>query len=730
MAIPSSRLNPKYLHSNSTSHVWVFSALAELIDNAYDPDVNAKILIIDKEEIGGKTCLVFQDNGAGMDNDHLHKMLSFGYCEKDELKKKSHLPIGHYGNGFKSGSMRLGKDALSRSSLKAILNHSLFTEEKDLIGQFENIKDKTGTRIIIYNLCELSGGELELDFDSNPKDILCREIHIDGEVFTEVVHAKKKLKYRQSFREYCRILYYWPRMKIILRRSTVRTKMIAKSLSQTEVDVYRPKWLKKAIHITIGFRCEDHDSEDYGMMLYHNNRLIKAYEKVGYQKQATDKGFGVIGVAQVDFLQPIHNKQDFIADDKYYAVMKAFGEKLNDYWNEKDLIQENFNKVQPDSLWANCDLCGKWRRLPKGTDKDSLPDEWFCCMNKDKKHCYCDDPEEKEKDDEYAKPSYQKKIKRKLKEQKSLEKQSRQNAQRKVSQEQEEGSQPHPTEKSLTHPPSTSFSDSPSKNSVSRKRLADTSDHEASGSPIKPSPLKRKRGLPQPLDKGMKSMEYFFKKKIMPADSTLDCNEADTAKNQMLEASASPNSSDSMLHVTNQGNIDSSRPAIKANHLEIRKTHRSLSLSILKPGPAESLSPKAHEKMATLKNQTFSTSPESPISPVCDSDPSQKEKDNSPVIDVDTLPRCSFAQIKNTDKTEDQIKLLKEHQQKLRNLENRITPPLAVVGNRQEKETKFQRNVHYLLKLLVPKLVIADVSSTEQLVEDLIGLIETTDLDF
>ena len=24
----------------------------------------------------------------------------------------SHMPVGHYGNGFKSGSMRLGKDAL------------------------------------------------------------------------------------------------------------------------------------------------------------------------------------------------------------------------------------------------------------------------------------------------------------------------------------------------------------------------------------------------------------------------------------------------------------------------------------------------------------------------------------------------------------------------------------------------------------------------------------------
>lgn len=33
--------------------------------------------------------------------------------------------------------------------------------------------------------------------------------------------------------------------------------------------------------------------------------------------QPNDLGVGVVGVAQVDFLQPIHNKQDFNKDEKY-----------------------------------------------------------------------------------------------------------------------------------------------------------------------------------------------------------------------------------------------------------------------------------------------------------------------------------------------------------------------------------------------------------------------------
>lgn len=37
-------------------------------------------------------------------------VFSFGYCEKVTVGNVK--PIGHYGNGFKSGSMRLGLDAM------------------------------------------------------------------------------------------------------------------------------------------------------------------------------------------------------------------------------------------------------------------------------------------------------------------------------------------------------------------------------------------------------------------------------------------------------------------------------------------------------------------------------------------------------------------------------------------------------------------------------------------
>uniref|UniRef100_A0A1A8IWA9 MORC family CW-type zinc finger 3b n=1 Tax=Nothobranchius kuhntae TaxID=321403 RepID=A0A1A8IWA9_NOTKU len=196
--VPLSTLSPKFLHTNSTSHTWPFSAIAELIDNAYDPDVSAKQFWIDKTIVNEKLCLTFVDNGNGLNHETLHKMLSFGYSDKVAVNGLE--PIGIYGNGFKSGAMRLGKDAIvfSRSSstscvgmlsqsylemikanqiivpivcfekknsdqfsvrkeheasLRDILRYSLFNTKEELLAEIDAIhmpgsQQETGTRII------------------------------------------------------------------------------------------------------------------------------------------------------------------------------------------------------------------------------------------------------------------------------------------------------------------------------------------------------------------------------------------------------------------------------------------------------------------------------------------------------------------------------------------------------------------------------------------------------
>uniref|UniRef100_A0A8B9SE61 MORC family CW-type zinc finger 3 n=1 Tax=Apteryx owenii TaxID=8824 RepID=A0A8B9SE61_APTOW len=449
-------LCPKFLHTNSTSHTWPFSAVAELIDNAYDPDVSAKQIWIDKTVINGNICLTFTDNGNGMNSEKLHKMLSFGFSEKSVMNGR--VPVGLYGNGFKSGSMRLGKDAIvftkngetmsvgllsqtflevtkaehvmvpiisdpaeSKNSLKAILTHSLFSTEEKLLAELDAIMGKKGTRIIIWNLRRDKNEKTEFDFDKDKYDIRIPE-DLDE---TGKRGYKKQERMDQvvpesdySLRAYCSILYLKPRMQIILRGQKVKTQLVSKSLAFIERDIYRPKFLNaKTVRITFGFNCRNKDH--YGIMMYHKNRLIKAYERVGCQLKANNMGVGVVGIIECNFLKPTHNKQDFDYTNEYRLTIAALGEKLNDYWNEMKtkkneeyplaLPVEEIQK-QPDQTWVQCDACLKWRKLPDGIEH--LPEKWYCSLNPDPQFRNCNVPEEPE-DDDLIHPTYEKTYKKK-----------------------------------------------------------------------------------------------------------------------------------------------------------------------------------------------------------------------------------------------------------------------------------------------------------------------------
>ncbi|XP_076405354.1 MORC family CW-type zinc finger protein 3 isoform X2 [Peromyscus maniculatus bairdii] len=461
-----SALCPKFLHTNSTSHTWPFSAVAELIDNAYDPDVNAKQIWIDKTVINDRICLTFTDNGNGMTADKLHKMLSFGFSDK--VTVNGHVPVGLYGNGFKSGSMRLGKDAIvftkngetmsvgflsqtylevikaehvvvpivtfnkhrqminlaeSKASLAAILEHSLFSTEQKLVAELDAIMGKKGTRIIIWNLRSYKNAT-EFDFEKDKYDIRIPE---DLDDIAGKKGYKKQERMDQiapesdySLRAYCSILYLKPRMQIILRGQKVKTQLVSKSLAYIERDVYRPKFLTRTVRITFGFNCRNKDH--YGIMMYHKNRLIKAYEKVGCQLKANNMGVGVVGIIECNFLKPTHNKQDFDYTNEYRLTILALGEKLNDYWNEMkvkknaeyplNLPVEDIQK-RPDQTWVQCDSCLKWRKLPDGIDQ--LPEKWYCYNNPDPQFRNCEVPEEPE-DEDLVHPTYEKTYKKTSKE--------------------------------------------------------------------------------------------------------------------------------------------------------------------------------------------------------------------------------------------------------------------------------------------------------------------------
>jgi len=274
------KMDTDYLHTNSTTHSFLFGALAEFVDNSRD--ANAKNLNIYSEksdECTGDYILNILDDGDGMSPKEAENVIVMGRSEKN-LSGNAEM-IGHYGNGLKAGSMRLAKDLIiftirdnvstitliSRSFLKEknikdilvpipsfnsktfepwfdpnsqssreqhddlmrkhklemeiLLKYSPYHTRDELFKQFKKIGSH-GTLLILYNMVLMSNGEPELDVLSDPRDILTGDQYYFNDN-TKPLETK-------SFREYLTILYSDPHMKIYLQQSKVRTRIFDHTL--------------------------------------------------------------------------------------------------------------------------------------------------------------------------------------------------------------------------------------------------------------------------------------------------------------------------------------------------------------------------------------------------------------------------------------------------------------------------------------------------------------------
>ncbi|KAM0826195.1 hypothetical protein ACQ4PT_069044 [Festuca glaucescens] len=138
------RINPKFLHSNATSHKWAFGAIAELLDNAVDEVQNdATYVKIDKLKYSpGEYSLVIQD-----------------------------------GNGFKTSTMRLGADAIIFSCRQdkrltrsvGLLSYTFLTRTgcNDILVPVFGDMGCHGTKVVVFNLWFNDAWEMELDFTTD-----------------------------------------------------------------------------------------------------------------------------------------------------------------------------------------------------------------------------------------------------------------------------------------------------------------------------------------------------------------------------------------------------------------------------------------------------------------------------------------------------------------------------------------------------------------------------------
>lgn len=283
------QLTYEYLHTNSTTHEFLFGALAELVDNSRDADATElRIHTTPSEKFRGGFTLCFLDNGCGMDPVEVSQVIQFGRSSKREAGA-SH--IGQYGNGLKSGSMRIGRDMIlftkkgssmsclfiSRTfhekeeirevivpmpswhikskapylpeghtkethdiEVDIITKYSPFNSVEELMEQFDKIHTH-GTNVMIYNLKLMDNGFPELDVLKDTKDIQMADPHA-SEVYDidDIIQPE-----RVSFRSYISVLYCAPRMKVYIQDVKVRTKKLINILYKPKSYVFTSTRFKK-----------------------------------------------------------------------------------------------------------------------------------------------------------------------------------------------------------------------------------------------------------------------------------------------------------------------------------------------------------------------------------------------------------------------------------------------------------------------------------------------------
>uniref|UniRef100_A0A8C7Q4H7 CW-type domain-containing protein n=1 Tax=Oncorhynchus mykiss TaxID=8022 RepID=A0A8C7Q4H7_ONCMY len=268
------QLTFEYLHTNSTTHEFLFGALAELVDNSRYQQCTSLCSYSQffRPDLRGGYMLCFLDDGTGMDPNEATHVIQFG---KSTKRTPDSTHIGQYGNGLKSGSMRIGKDFvlftkkdntlsclfLSRTfheeegldevivplptwdlltrqpitgdpekfaiETELIYKYSPFNNEQQLMEQFNKMEGSSGTLVIIYNLKLMDTREPELDVETDHQDILMAGTPSEG--------VKPE---RRSFRAYAAVLYIDPRMRIFIQGHKVRTKRLSCCLYKPRVYKY------------------------------------------------------------------------------------------------------------------------------------------------------------------------------------------------------------------------------------------------------------------------------------------------------------------------------------------------------------------------------------------------------------------------------------------------------------------------------------------------------------
>uniref|UniRef100_A0A0D3EQ00 Morc S5 domain-containing protein n=1 Tax=Oryza barthii TaxID=65489 RepID=A0A0D3EQ00_9ORYZ len=333
------RINPRFLHSNATSHKWAFGAIAELLDNAID-EVNTGATFVRVNEFtnprDGSSSLLIQD-GNGFKTSTMRlgaDVIVFTQNQNNWVPTRSIgllsytflmetgcddvlVPTVDYQYDISTASytqMLRHDQKLFSSNLAILLKWSPFASEAELLKQFDDIGEH-GTKIIVFNLWFNDDGDMELDFNSDKKDILITGAH--RKAYTSVLY-----------------LHIPDNFRIVLRGHDVESHNVINDLMYPECVLYKPQiagLAELSAITTIGFVKGAPEIDVQGFNVYHKNRLIAPFWKVA--NNSYGKGRGVVGILEANFIKPTHDKQDFEKSVLYQRLESRLKEMTYEYWD-------------------------------------------------------------------------------------------------------------------------------------------------------------------------------------------------------------------------------------------------------------------------------------------------------------------------------------------------------------------------------------------------------------
>uniref|UniRef100_A0A0A8XT26 Morc S5 domain-containing protein n=1 Tax=Arundo donax TaxID=35708 RepID=A0A0A8XT26_ARUDO len=101
-----------------------------------------------------------------------------------------------------------------------------------------------------------------------------------------------------------------------------------------ECVLYKPQiagLMETSVVTTIGFVKGAPDIDVQGFNVYHKNRLITPFWKVA--SNSYGKGRGVVGILEVNFIKPTHDKQDFEKSVLYQRLEIRLKDMTYEYWD-------------------------------------------------------------------------------------------------------------------------------------------------------------------------------------------------------------------------------------------------------------------------------------------------------------------------------------------------------------------------------------------------------------